>query len=152
MGFTNQYNRVRGEETMTSINTINSYSAVTTSTQPKQELGKEAFLKILVTQLQNQDPTQPQKDGEFVAQMAQLSVLEQLSNLNNSLTSYLESSNYLSQYSYVLGNKVTWTNPETNVEESGTVTGINYKNNQVYYKIGDQEILSSSIHSMEMNQ
>ncbi|MEH7112347.1 flagellar hook capping FlgD N-terminal domain-containing protein [Neobacillus niacini] len=137
---------------MTSINTIHSYSAKTTSTQPKQELGKEAFLKILVTQLQQQDPTQPQKDGEFVAQMAQLSVLEQLSNLNHSLTSYLESSNNLSQYSYVLGNKVSWKNPETNGEESGTVTGINYKNNQVYYKIGDQEILSSSIHSMEMNQ
>lgn len=152
MGFTNQYNRVREEETMTSINTINSYSDRTPSTQPKQELGKEAFLKILVTQLQNQDPTQPQKDGEFVAQMAQLSVLEQLSNLNNSLTAYLESSNNLSQYSYVLGNNVTWINPETNVQESGTVTGINYKNNQVYFKIGDQEILSSSIQSMEMNQ
>jgi flagellar basal-body rod modification protein FlgD len=152
MGFANQYNRVREEETMTSINTINSYSATTTSTQPKQDLGKEAFLKILVTQLQNQDPTQPQKDGEFVAQMAQLSVLEQLSNLNNSLTAYLDSSNNLSQYSYVLGNNVTWTNPETNVQESGTVTGINYKNNQVYYKIGDQEILSSSVNSMEMNQ
>lgn len=152
MGFTNQYNRVREEEPMTSINTINSYSVPTTSTQSKQELGKEAFLKILVTQLQNQDPTQPQKDGEFVAQMAQLSVLEQLSNLNNSLTSYLESSNNLSQYSYVLGNNVTWTNSETNVQESGTVTGINYKNNQVYFKIGDQEILSSSIRSMEMNQ
>jgi flagellar basal-body rod modification protein FlgD len=137
---------------MTSINTINSYSATTTNTQPKQELGKEAFLKILVTQLQNQDPTQPQKDGEFVAQMAQLSVLEQLSNLNNSLTAYLNSSNNVSQYSYVLGNNVTWTNPETNLQESGTVTGINYKNNQVYYKIGDQEILSGSIHSMEMNQ
>jgi flagellar basal-body rod modification protein FlgD len=137
---------------LTSINTINSYSAQKNSTQPKQELGKEEFLKILVTQLQQQDPTQPQKDGEFVAQMAQLSVLEQLSNLNNSLTAYLESSNNLSQYSYVLGNNVTWTNPETNVQESGMVTGINYKNNQVYYKIGDQEILSSSIHSMEMNQ
>jgi flagellar basal-body rod modification protein FlgD len=87
-----------------------------------------------------------------VAQMAQLSVLEQLSNLNNSLTAYLDSSNNLSQYSYVLGNNVTWTNSETNEKESGTVTGINYKNNQVYYKIGDQEILSSSIHSMEMNQ
>ena len=137
---------------MAAIQTINSYSSRTTTALPKQELGKEAFLKILVTQLQQQDPTQPQKDGEFVAQMAQLSVLEQLSNLNNSLTAYLDSSNNLSQYSYVLGNKVTWTNPETNVQESGTVTGINYKNNQVYYKIGDQEILSSSIHSMEMNQ
>ncbi|WP_342429530.1 flagellar hook capping FlgD N-terminal domain-containing protein [Neobacillus sp. FSL H8-0543] len=136
---------------MTAIQSINTYATTLQSTQPKgQELGKEAFLKILVTQLQNQDPTQPQKDGELVAQMAQLSVLEQLSNLNSSLTSYLESSNNLSQYSYVLGNEVTWTNPDTNVHESGLVTGINYKDNQVYFKIGDQEVLSSAIHSMEI--
>jgi flagellar basal-body rod modification protein FlgD len=135
---------------MTSINPINSYASPTTSTPPKQDLGKEAFLKILVTQLQNQDPTNPQKDGEFVAQMAQLSVLEQLSNLNNSLSAYLESSNNLSQYSYVLGNQVTWTNPETSGQESGIVTGINYKDNNVYFKVGDQEILSSAISSMEI--
>jgi flagellar basal-body rod modification protein FlgD len=137
---------------VTSINTINSYttSTSTASTMPKQDLGKEAFLKILVTQLQNQDPTQPQKDGEFVAQMAQLSVLEQLSNLNHSLTAYLESSNNLSQYSYVLGNQVDWINPETNARESGTVTGISYKNNQVYFKIGDQEVVSNAIISMEI--
>ncbi|WP_462410726.1 flagellar hook capping FlgD N-terminal domain-containing protein [Neobacillus sp. Marseille-QA0830] len=137
---------------MTTINSINNYTTASASTQAKQDLGKEAFLKILVTQLQNQDPTQPQQDGEFIGQMAQLSVLEQLSNLNNSLTAYLESSNNLSQHSYVLGNTVTWTNPETNAQESGIVTGINYKNNQVYYKVGDQEIVSSSITSMEINQ
>ncbi|MED4203776.1 flagellar hook capping FlgD N-terminal domain-containing protein [Neobacillus mesonae] len=137
---------------MTAIQSINSYTPATSRTPQKQELGKEAFLKILVTQLQNQDPTEPQKDGEFIGQMAQLSVLEQLSNLNNSLTAYLESGNNISQYSYVLGNKVTWTDPETNAQESGIVTGINYKNNQVYYKIGDQEILSSSITSMEINK
>ncbi|GHH99986.1 flagellar hook capping FlgD N-terminal domain-containing protein [Neobacillus kokaensis] len=137
---------------MSTIHSIQSNTASPNRSLSKQELGKEAFLKILVTQLQNQDPTQPQKDGEFVAQMAQLSVLEQLSNLNNSLTAYLESGNNISQHSYVLGNKVTWTNPETNAQESGIVEGINYKNNQVYYKIGDQEILSSSITSMEINK
>jgi flagellar basal-body rod modification protein FlgD len=135
---------------MTAITSVQSYSSTTTSALPKQELGKEAFLKILVTQLQNQDPTNPQKDGEFVAQMAQLSVLEQLSNLNSSLSAYLGSGNNLSQYSYVLGNQVSWINPETNTLESGIVTGINYKDNQVYFKIGDQEILADSIVSMEV--
>jgi flagellar basal-body rod modification protein FlgD len=135
---------------MTAITPVQSYSSTTTSALPKQELGKEAFLKILVTQLQNQDPTNPQKDGEFVAQMAQLSVLEQLSNLNHSLAAYLGSGNNLSQYSYVLGNEVSWINPETNTMESGIVTGINYKDNQVYFKIGDQEILANSIVSMEI--
>ncbi|WP_053365302.1 flagellar hook capping FlgD N-terminal domain-containing protein [Bacillus sp. FJAT-27245] len=137
---------------MSSIQSINSYSAPQAGNTTKQELGKEAFLKILVTQLQHQDPTQPQNDGEFIGQMAQLSVLEQLSNLNKSLTAYLESSNNISQYSYVMGNKVTWTNPETNAQESGVVTGVHYRDNLVYFKVGDQEILSSAITSMELEK
>jgi flagellar basal-body rod modification protein FlgD len=114
-------------------------------------LGKEAFLKILVTQLQNQDPTQPMQDGEFISQMSQLSVMEQLSNLNQNFTAYLQSNNNLSQYSTMLDKKVTWTNPETNGLESGVVTGVQYKDNLVYFKVGDQEILSTSIQAVEVN-
>lgn len=136
---------------MTTINPINSYSSQSNSTQPTKELGKEAFLKILVTQLQNQDATQPMQDGEFISQMSQLSVMEQLSNLNQNFTAYLQSNNNLSQYSTMLDKKVTWTNPETNGQESGVVTGVQYKDNLVYFKVGDQEILSTSIQAVEVN-
>ncbi len=50
------------------------------------ELGKEAFLQLLVTQMQNQDPLNPSSDTEFIAQLAQFSALEQMQNLNVSLT------------------------------------------------------------------
>lgn len=46
------------------------------------DLDKNAFLKILVTQLQNQDPLNPIEDQDFIAQMAQFSVLEQMQSLN----------------------------------------------------------------------
>lgn len=49
-------------------------------------LGVDAFLKLLVTQLQNQDPTQPQSDTEFIAQLAQFSSLEQLSSINKAVS------------------------------------------------------------------
>ena len=53
--------------------------------EPNNDLGKDAFLKILITQLSNQDPLDPLKDKDFIAQMAQFSTLEQMTNMNKSI-------------------------------------------------------------------
>ena len=49
-------------------------------------LDKDDFLEILITQLTHQDPTEPMKDKEFIAQMAQFSSLEQITNMANGFT------------------------------------------------------------------
>jgi len=48
-------------------------------------LGRDAFLKLLVTQLQHQDPTKPKEDGEFLTQLATFSSLEKLTEISTSV-------------------------------------------------------------------
>jgi flagellar basal-body rod modification protein FlgD len=57
----------------------------------KTTLGKDDFLKLLTTQLQQQDPTKPMDNTAFVAQLAQFSSLEQMNNVNDTLTKLLTS-------------------------------------------------------------
>jgi flagellar basal-body rod modification protein FlgD len=54
-------------------------------TKGNDELGKDAFLRLLTTQLRYQDPTNPSESSEFAAQLAQFSSLEQMTNMNNTI-------------------------------------------------------------------
>ncbi|HHV97731.1 MAG TPA: flagellar hook capping protein [Clostridiaceae bacterium] len=61
-------------------------NADTTRSRKPGDLGKDDFLNLLVTQLKYQDPLNPMEDKEFVAQLAQFTALEQMYNLNGSLS------------------------------------------------------------------
>lgn len=62
-----------------------------TTTEPvdKNALGKDAFLKLLVTQMQHQNPLDPQDNGQFIAQLAQFSSLEGIQTLNSSVNAIM---------------------------------------------------------------
>jgi len=60
-------------------------------TKGSNALGKNEFLKLLTAQLQQQDPTQPMDSTAFVSQLAQFSSLEQMNNVNDTLTKMLTS-------------------------------------------------------------
>ena len=72
-------------------------------------LGKEDFLHLLITQLQNQDPLNPTDHTEFTAQLAQFSSLEQLSNVNDNLEQLqnFQASTNNSQAVSLLGKEIT---------------------------------------------
>ena len=72
---------------MTIDQTARTATTATSEAEKKDPLGRDAFMNLLLTQLQHQDPTQPQADGEFLAQLAQFSALEQLTQMNKKLDS-----------------------------------------------------------------
>ncbi|OLS37478.1 flagellar hook assembly protein FlgD [Alkalihalophilus pseudofirmus] len=93
-------------------------------------LGKDDFLKLLITQLQNQDPTNPMDDREFIAQMAQFSSLEQMTNINNTIQKFVDvqTSQSLVQFSELIGKEVKWVQ-EVDVDEYRTE--LQYNDNKV---------------------
>lgn len=60
------------------------------SVAPGGALGKDAFLQLMVTQMRYQDPLQPQDNSQFLAQLAQFSSLEQMSNISTSTDNQLK--------------------------------------------------------------
>ena len=84
-------------------------------------MGKDDFMKLLIAQLQNQDPTNPMKDNEFIAQMAQFSSLEQTMNLTKSFDKFAEAQNQsqLIQYNSFVGKSIKWHEMSDKVGEDG---------------------------------
>ena len=52
----------------------------------RNELGRNEFLKLMITQMNNQDPLNPQENAEFIAQLAQFSSVEGIENLNTTVS------------------------------------------------------------------
>ncbi|MEK4228736.1 flagellar hook assembly protein FlgD [Solibacillus sp. FSL H8-0538] len=123
-------------------------------------LGKDAFLKLLVTQLQNQDPTSPMDDKEFIAQMAQFSSLEQMQNMTLAMEALLGSQQQTQMMSYTnfIGKEVKWDeiteekDSEGNyITNSGTgvITELKFvKGEPVFILEGGKEITPGNISSI----
>lgn len=84
-------------------------------------LGKDAFLQLMIAQLQHQDPTAPMDNSEFIAQMAQFTTLEQMQNMTSSIEKLvdLQGQSQLIEYAGFLGCKVSWTAVTEDVDAEG---------------------------------
>jgi flagellar basal-body rod modification protein FlgD len=132
-------------------NTIDTSYMLSTYNEAKSktgssELGKDDFLKLLITQLQNQDPTNPMNDTDFIAQMANFSSLEQMTNINSAINKLVEQDkqSQLISYHQFIGQDVTWHKVNELedgtgeiIEGSGTVAGIQFKGDQVVIVLDD---------------
>ncbi|NLL69650.1 MAG: flagellar hook capping protein [Epulopiscium sp.] len=122
-------------KTYTPIENIRSHSKQPSGT-PVNDLDKNAFLNLLVTQMRYQDPLNPTTDREFLAQMAQFTALEQMQNLNQNFA--------FAQGTALIGKGVQATigNPLTSEMElvEGVVEGVRQKNGKTFLVVGNKEV------------
>ncbi len=98
-------------------NTNSSNSAAATATQQKP-LDKDAFLSLLVTELQNQDPMNPMDEKDSIAQLAQFSALEQMQQVNQTQTA--------TEALSMIGKKVDYLDKDSKTV-TGTVTSLTFE-------------------------
>lgn len=92
----------------------------------KTALGQEDFLKLMTTQLQNQDPFAPMDNGDFIAQMAQFSTVTGITEINNNLTnlgSKLEP-NRIATAAQFLGHSVLVPGKSVSPDDNGEIHGV----------------------------
>lgn len=131
------------------------YSTSSTTSNPSSNLGKDDFLKLLLTELKYQDPTSPVDNKEFIAQQASFSNLEQITNLNTSFTSFLANQQTSTQMGAVgfIGKTVETSVP---IDESGTnflsgkVTGVKFNGGEYVFTVGNSTVKMSDITSVSI--
>ena len=139
---------------------LNTSKYTYTTNSDNSALGKDAFLQILITQLQNQDPTSPMDDKEFIAQMAQFSSLEQMQNMTTAMENLLTSQQQtqLMSYTNFIGKEVKWHELSDEVdskgnkivvEGQGVITELKFKDDQpVFVLDSGKEIGAGNISSI----
>ena len=103
---------------------------------------REEFLKLFVAQLKNQNPLDPLEGHEFIAQLAQFSSLEQLTNLNVSFSDMLKFQQLLGG-GELIGRNATYL--DSDGESQGIISGIKISDGAIAVVIGSKEVPISNI-------
>ena len=112
-------------------------------TDQKGSLGQDAFLKLLVAQMQNQDPTSPQDSGQMMSQLASFSQVSQLQQLTASSTALTLGQDFSSAVS-MIGKNVTYTKAD-GTQASGVVSAVKSDPQGALLEIGSDSVHTGAI-------
>lgn len=130
--------------TTTSVSNDGTGVAPNTSvTNPASALGEDAFLKLLVAQLQYQDPMSPSDNQQFIQEQATFSSVEALNSLKSTMTA-MQASDQFSQGVSLIGKNVTYLDAKGNVG-SGVVSAVSNTSGSVQLDVGGLAVDASSV-------
>jgi flagellar basal-body rod modification protein FlgD len=136
------------------INSVSSSAAAiagdTQSRVPVKTLGQDDFLRLLIAQLKSQDPLNPQKDSEFIAQMAQFSSLEQAKGMQTSLAGLRSQQDFVSANA-LLGREVNLQTDQDTIVH-GVVSAVTIEAGMPKIVVNDQAYDMSSLLSVSLVQ
>ncbi len=101
-------------------------------------LDKDAFLSLIVTQMQNQNPLEPTSATDFMAQLTQMGTLEGVQNINQTLTSLFGngSSDAMARAAQLVGQRIEYVDPDSGEVLPGLVSSVAKDNGEVVLDIG----------------
>ncbi len=113
---------------MTTASPLGEFTGFAPPPQQKRndELGQSDFLKLMITQFQNQDPFQPMENGEFLGQLAQFSTVSGIDSLNSSFAGLANSvqGEQALQAANLVGRKVMAVSDVGYLSDSGSINGV----------------------------
>ncbi|ROP66007.1 flagellar basal-body rod modification protein FlgD [Curtobacterium sp. PhB130] len=113
--------------------------AANSTAQKSQTMDSEVFMKLLVTQLQNQDPSSPMDTNQMISQQTQLAMMEQITNQtttgneNFSLQMRIAAAN-------LVGKQVSYTDATTGTSVTGTATAVSYAQSVPTVTVNGKEV------------
>ena len=120
--------------------------AAAAGTNPNAILGKDDFLKLLVTQLQHQDPMNPMDDKDFMGQMAQFTSVEQLTNMATAIER-MSTAGQSTQSIALIGKTVSW-KKEDGTSGEGIAKSVSFADGTITIAVGDAKITPAEIESV----
>ncbi|HVW18496.1 MAG TPA: flagellar hook capping FlgD N-terminal domain-containing protein [Solirubrobacteraceae bacterium] len=129
--------------TTTVSNDGNGVAPNTSVTNPATALGEDGFLKLLVAQLQYQDPMSPTDNQQFIQEQATFSTVESLNNLQTTMTA-MQASDQFAQGVALIGKNVTYVDSQGNIG-SGAVSAVSNASGTVELNVGGAAVDASSV-------
>jgi flagellar basal-body rod modification protein FlgD len=130
-------------DTTSAVSSTTATSSQVARTDTGGSLGQDAFLKLLVAQMQNQDPMQPQDSGQMMSQLASFSQVSQLQSLTSASQAQALGQDFSTAVA-LIGKNVTYTKADGS-QTSGAVTAVKSDPSGALLEIGTDEVHTGAI-------